>query len=105
MKLKNSVYHIATQTDWETYQKNGFIAPDSLHSEGFIHCSTAEQLETTLSRFFSSFDSVILLEVNQEALGKDLIFEDSYGHGFFPHVYRPIQLHEIISVTPKILSK
>lgn len=99
------MYHIATQTDWEAYQKKGIIEPESLKTEGFIHCSTDEQLEMTLSRFFSSFDSVILLEINQESLAKDLIFEDSYGHGFFPHVFRPILLHEIVSVTTKVLSK
>jgi uncharacterized protein (DUF952 family) len=105
MNSKNSVYHIATQSDWETYQNKGIIEPESLKSEGFIHCSTSEQLEATLSRFFSSFDFVILLEINQEALEKNLIFEDSYGHGLFPHVYRPIFLHEIISVTTINLSK
>ncbi|TNE73677.1 DUF952 domain-containing protein [bacterium] len=99
MMNENTVYHITTQNEWEHYQEMGYLAPESLKSEGFIHCSTQEQLAGTISRFFSDSNQVVLLELDQESLGNSLIFEDSYGHGFFPHVYRDIQLNEIKSVT------
>ena len=37
------IYHIIPHTDWITAQKNGEYRAESLDTEGFIHCSTAEQ--------------------------------------------------------------
>jgi uncharacterized protein (DUF952 family) len=94
---ENTVYHIATLAEWESYQKKGIIEPVSLQNEGFIHCSTEEQLMGTLARFYSFEEKVILIELDVASFGSDLVFEDTYGHGSYPHVYRPIRIEEIRS--------
>ena len=44
------IFHIATEFAWETARRAGVYAGDSLASEGFIHCSTAEQERESLVR-------------------------------------------------------
>lgn len=96
MNTENTIYHIATLSEWATYQKKGLIEPASLQNEGFIHCSTQEQLFGTLQRFYSFEKEVILVELEITRFGADLVFEDTYGHGAFPHIYRAIKLTEIV---------
>lgn len=98
MKVKHPIYHITTEQEWEIYQLTEEIAPDSLFSEGFIHCSNAEQVPDTIDRFFSEEEQVIILELTRETFGASLKDEPSQNHGTFPHIYRAIQLNEVVSV-------
>ena len=98
MKVKHPIYHITTEQEWEIYQLTGEIAPDSLFTEGFIHCSTAEQVPDTIERFFSEEEQIILLELNRDTFGDTLKDEASLNHGVFPHIYRAIQVDEVVSV-------
>lgn len=97
MNTENTIYHIATLSEWATYQKKGVIEPTSLQTEGFIHCSTQEQLFGTIQRFYSFEKEIVLIELEIARFGTDLVFEDTYGHGAFPHIYRAIQIAEIVS--------
>lgn len=98
MKVKHPIYHITTEQEWEIYQLTGEIAPDSLFTEGFIHCSNAEQVPDTIERFFSDAEHIIILELNRDTFGASLKDEPSLNHGTFPHIYRAIQLDEVVSV-------
>jgi uncharacterized protein (DUF952 family) len=98
MKSKNTIYHITTVQEWEIYQLTGEIAPDSLFTEGFIHCSRAEQVPDTIDRFFSDEDEIIILELDRDKLGDSVKDEKSQDHGIFPHIFRAVQIEEVLSI-------
>ena len=46
------IYHITPLEEWERARAAGSYQANSLHSEGFIHCSTREQVIPTANRFY-----------------------------------------------------
>ncbi|MEZ5179025.1 MAG: DUF952 domain-containing protein [Acidimicrobiales bacterium] len=76
------LYHLATTQEWEGYRAAGSIAPGSIASEGFVHCSWGRQVAGTLERHFAGATGLLALEVDPNALGAvELVEEDSYGSG------------------------
>lgn len=100
---KESIYHICLPNEFDQYKKDGIIRPKSLDREGFIHCSTSEQLNSTIERFYSAEQEILILELDEKQLGDNLKYEDTYGHGLFPHVYSPINFDVIISIEKKFM--
>lgn len=92
--------HITSVEHWVVSQSNGVHTDPSLESEGFIHCSGPGQIPGTASRFFESRTDLLLLLVDPEKLTSPLIYEDSYGHGEFPHLYGPLNLDAVVDVVP-----
>ncbi len=95
------IVHIAFPRVWETARTHSLYTHPSLESEGFIHCSTPEQLAATAARHFSSGSDLILLELDPRRLGEsELIWEASGDHGVFPHVYGPIPTSAVVAQYP-----
>ena len=46
------IYHITTAAAWDKAQVEGAYTADSLAIEGFIHCSTADQVAGVLDRYY-----------------------------------------------------
>ncbi|MDQ6918815.1 MAG: DUF952 domain-containing protein [Candidatus Dormibacteraeota bacterium] len=65
-------------------------------TEGFIHCSTASQLEAS-GRHFAAQTGLVVLEIDPEKLRWELRWENSQGEAF-PHLYGPLDLEAVISV-------
>jgi uncharacterized protein (DUF952 family) len=98
LKIENHarlIYHIATSKDWKEAVENGSYHVSSLASEGFIHCSTAEQLMEVADRLFSGRDDVIVLEINQDSLPVEVKYELAPNGKTYPHVYGEIPLQAI----------
>jgi uncharacterized protein (DUF952 family) len=78
------------------------LEPESLKSEGFVHCSTAEQLLATAERYFSHLEEVHVLELDTAKLGAELLCEQPAGplspKELFPHLYGPIEARAVVRV-------
>jgi uncharacterized protein (DUF952 family) len=74
----------------------GAYAAASLESEGFIHCSTREQVVRTANRFYRGRAGLVLLCIDATALGSALRFEPADGE-LFPHCYGEIPLESIVA--------
>src|SRR4051812_14159406 len=95
------VFHIATRAEWQLALAAGAYRTGSLDSEGFIHCSTAEQLAGTANRLFVGRTDLVVLFIDAERLGAMLRYEavaDPPG-AKFPHVFGPIDLDAVFEVT------
>lgn len=86
------IFHIATELGWETARRAGVYKGDSLESEGFIHCSTADQWEQVRAEWFPDRDDLVLLEIDPEGLGAEVRWE-----GGFPHLYGPLEVTAVVS--------
>ncbi len=104
MTAPRELFHIALPDDWEAARADGRYTTSTrgrtLADEGFIHCSFAEQVATTIQRFYADLDEVVLLRIDPHRLGAPVIVEDLLGTGEeFPHVYGPIALDAVIDAT------
>ncbi|MFN8355272.1 MAG: DUF952 domain-containing protein [Spirosomataceae bacterium] len=94
------IYHVIIPSDWEHWATQPHYEAPSLHTEGFIHCSTATQIAGVLERYYAPFPEVLLLHINEAALVSPLVYEPSTGGELFPHVYGPIHHVAITKVSP-----
>ena len=89
--LNNQIYKVLTLDEWESAQNSGVIITELDKKDGFIHLSTATQLNATLSLYFSKEDSVVLLQIDDAKTQDQLRFEASITSGnrssSFPHYY------------------
>lgn len=99
------ILHITTRAAWDAAVAAG--APyehPSLDTEGFVHCSTDEQLPGTLARYFAGSDpaTLVALVIDPDRLVADteLRWEPATGGEAFPHVYGPIPLVAVVGVRP-----
>jgi len=93
------ILHIATRSDWNSSEARGSYRCLSLRNEGFIHCSTSEQLLVPANERFRGQQDLVLLCIEVERLSSELRYEDCYDSGMiFPHVYGPIERDAVVEV-------
>jgi uncharacterized protein (DUF952 family) len=71
------IYHVVIPEEWEAAANKGFFEAESLSSEGFIHCSYADQLEGVLERYFTDAGEVFILHLDANRLTSPLVSEPS----------------------------
>lgn len=92
------IYHITTSSKWNLAKKKGVYDFCSLESDGFIHCSTADQVLSIANYIFSGCKDIILLEIDEDKIGQEVKYENLEGGSkMFPHVYGPIPIKSITS--------
>ena len=92
------IYHIVPREDWEAVRDAEDYRGDSLETEGFIHCSTKEQLLGVANQWFPGRDDLLLLKVDPGKLSAQVKFEDGGNGQLFPHVYGLIEKHAVVAV-------
>lgn len=95
------IYKIFRTDEWQALRRDGSTrgAPVDL-ADGYVHFSTAEQVEETAAKHFAGLDDLFLLAVDAEPLGDDLRWEVSRGGAEFPHLYRALQLSDVLWAQP-----
>ena len=85
------IYKVLTPDEWALAQTSGIIITDLDKKDGFIHLSTATQLNVTLSLYFSKEKSVVLLQIDHAQTLQQLKFEapslPGNRNSAFPHYY------------------
>jgi uncharacterized protein (DUF952 family) len=90
------IFHILSKAEWQSAVERGAYEPASLQTEGFIHCSTADQVVETANRFFRGRRDLVLLAIDAKRVASPVRFEtpanadDARGHELFPHIYGPL---------------
>ncbi len=99
------IYHIVLPEVWEKFKDEKFYEADSLASEGFIHCSFADQLEAVLQRYYKGTEKVLILTIDVEKLTSKLVEEPSTNNEIYPHIYGQINLESVISQQLSVISE
>ena len=100
-----TIYHIVLPEVWEKFKDKKFYEAESLASEGFIHCSFANQLETVLQRYYKGAEKVLILTIDTEKLTSKLVEESSTNNEIYPHIYGQINLDSVISQQLSVINK
>lgn len=93
------IYHITGQPGDSAVTQGQQYTATSLRDEGFIHCSSLEQLPGVVSRYYAADEELRILVVDTAKLESRLKYENTTGGSeLFPHVYGPIDLTAIVKV-------
>ncbi len=90
------IYHVATKEDWLKAQKEGIYTCASLGKEGFIHCSSRDQVIAVANYLFKGRVDLFFLQIDEKKVTSRVVFEDLKGHGTYPHIYGKINLDAIV---------
>jgi uncharacterized protein (DUF952 family) len=93
------IYHIVTTTDWDLQKSNATYTAASLAMEGFIHCSTREQLDATIQRYYAQEKAVIVLHIDTTKLLPELKYELAPSvNQLFPHLFGELNREAVVEV-------
>lgn len=93
--------HIAPVGAWHEGVDETHYRDPSLDTEGFIHCSTPDQVLIPANERFAGRSDLVLLVIDADALDAPLVFEDCYETGIeFPHIYGPLIRSAVSQVVP-----
>jgi uncharacterized protein (DUF952 family) len=92
-------FKILTADQWATFERDGEFtgAPVDL-ADGYIHLSTADQLEETLAKHFAGQTGLVIAEIDLAGFGDALKWEVSRGGALFPHIYGVLPRASVVSV-------
>lgn len=92
-----TILHICPRLDWERARQEGEYTAASLATEGFIHCSTPDQVAQTANRFYRGQTDLVLLIIVPDHLAAEVRYEAADAD-LFPHIYGPINLKAVVEV-------
>jgi uncharacterized protein (DUF952 family) len=93
--------HITPRLNWERAAHEGVYWAESLETEGFIHCSTPEQVLRTANAFFQGQRDLVVLRIDEAKVRAPIHWEsppDSDER--FPHLYGPLDVEAVIDAVP-----
>jgi uncharacterized protein (DUF952 family) len=110
------IYHITSIQAWQQAKKGGEYKAISLETEGFIHCSTQEQVIKVANAFYQGQADLIVLCIDLDKLLAPVKWEEPAhlesdnqpliaSEEKFPHIYGAINLDAVTQITPLVLSE
>ena len=94
-----TAFKILTHQQWADFERERVFrgAPVDI-ADGYIHLSTAEQLEGTIARHFAGQTDLMIAEVDLIGLGDAIRWEEARGGELFPHLYAELPITAVIGL-------
>ncbi len=96
------IYHLVLPEKWAEFDTDLYVA-ESLHTEGFIHCSFESQLDAVIDRYYSEADRIVVLEIESDLLMSRMLKEPSTDQEIYPHIYGPINRKAIVRSYERVI--
>jgi len=85
------IYHITRKENLRGVLDSGNYTGDTLQTEGFIHCSTANQVIEVANRRFKGESGLVLIVIETDLVKPEIRYENLEGGiNLFPHIYGPL---------------
>tara|TARA_B100000700_G_C14311672_1_gene519511 strand:+ start:190 stop:537 length:348 start_codon:yes stop_codon:yes gene_type:complete len=82
------VYKVCTKEEWNQALVNEFYTGSEIDSkDGFIHLSTKNQLNETITKHFQGKKNLIIISFSSKKIQDNLKWEVSRNGDLFPHYY------------------
>ena len=91
--LVAEICKIMSQEEWDASLAVGRIyvaVTEADLRDGFIHCSSSEQVPGTLDKWYKDYERVIVVTVDPAPLTSEVKWEPNAVGVLFPHIYGPI---------------
>jgi len=96
-----TIYKIVSADEWRAAETQGVFHGAAIDlTDGYIHFSSAEQVEETAARHFAGKADLLLVAIAVVKLGDALKWEVSRGGALFPHLYAPLTMDAVTRVSP-----
>lgn len=93
------IFHIVPQSVWVAFSGKGWYRPESLETEGFIHCSDSDQVAEVADAYYGGRTDLMLLEIDPGRVRARVIREKAPDRrGSFPHIYGPLPVESVVQV-------
>jgi uncharacterized protein (DUF952 family) len=101
-----TIYKICESALWREAEAVGLFRGAPIDTrDGFVHFSTATQVQETAARHFAGAADLMLIAVDAAALGDALKWEVSRGGDLFPHLYGTLPLTAVLWARPLPLGR
>ncbi len=98
---ETTAYKIIDAAEWREAVSEGAYAGSAIDlADGYIHLSTADQLEATARKHYAGRADLMLLTVDLTALGDTVVWETSRGGALFPHIYGDLPVEAVRDAAP-----
>lgn len=96
-----TAYKILTAEEMARLERDGVFAGAAADlADGYIHLSTADQLNQTVDKHFAGQDDLHVAAVDLDANADTLRWETSRGGALFPHLHGPLLLETVVAYGP-----
>jgi len=99
--MKNIILHFLERSTWIAAQEIGEYKPESLDKDGFIHCSTLEQVTDSANKWAEENADLLLLIINEKKVDPEIKYEKIKGSRSkveYPHIYGRLNLDAVKKV-------
>jgi uncharacterized protein (DUF952 family) len=92
-----TAFKIFTADQWAQFVSDGVFqgAPVDL-ADGYIHLSTANQVQGTLDKHFAGQAGLVIAEIDLTGLDDLIKWEISRGGALFPHLYGVLSMANVL---------
>lgn len=99
MTVPTTAFKVLTAQQWTDFERERVFhgAPVDIE-DGYIHLSTADQLEATIAKYFAGHGCLMIAEVDLVHLGDAVRWEPARGGDLFPHVYAALPIEAVVSL-------
>lgn len=98
-----NIFHITTRDAWASCAADGAIGkyqPEAFPIEGFIHCSTSQQVIQVANARFRRQSGLVLLSIDPELVRAEIVYENlEGGEQLFPHIYGELNNDAVVHVS------
>ena len=89
------IYHIVPKSNWSS--KNKEYRGDTLDTQGFIHCSTKDQVVEVADYLFKGRTDLLLLVIDEDKIKSPIKYEDAGNGKLYPHIYGPLNADAVLA--------
>lgn len=90
------IYKILRPGEWDQWQSESLFEGTPLdQQDGYVHCSTREQVPGTIERFFAGVNNLVIVTLDTDEFGDHVKWEDD-----FPHIYAALSLEDVVEASP-----
>ncbi|ALX49502.1 MULTISPECIES: DUF952 domain-containing protein [Bacillaceae] len=93
------ILHIIEGEEWIKAKEQGIYTPASIVTDGFIHCSTTEQVIEIANFLYKGYFGLVLLCIASNKVNSKIVYEDLYETGkLYPHIYGSLNVDAVFKV-------
>ena len=92
------ILHITKREKWEKAKLEGIYRGDGLDSQGFIHCSTSQQIVKVASALYPAQRELVLLCIVTNKVQSEIKYESAGSEELYPHIYGPLNVDSVVKV-------
>ncbi|MGX6604122.1 DUF952 domain-containing protein [Micromonosporaceae bacterium Da 78-11] len=96
------ILHMCPATEWAEAVELGTYEGDTFATQGYLHCSTPEQVHIPATMLFRGRTDLVLLEIDEARLPVPVTWEQGDPPApdgrLFPHLYAVLPVDAVVAV-------